>query len=70
MLSTLKVTPAIPALSEAEAVKLIVPETVPPVGEVIETVGGVVSVTTLEIVTVIDEVFTLLEESLAVAERV
>jgi hypothetical protein len=46
----LNCTPTTPTLSEASAVTVIVPETVAPsVGEVIATVGGVVSVSTVKL---------------------
>ena len=41
--SNLNCTPTTPTLSEADAVTFTAPVTVPPVGEVIETVGAVVS---------------------------
>ena len=51
--SSLNRTPATPTLSDASAVRVIVPQTVEPeAGDVMLTVGGMVSAVPLETVTV------------------
>ena len=54
--SSLNWTPDTPTLSEAEAEIVIVFETVcPDVGEVMETVGAVVSATSLTVIVIVSE---------------